>query len=481
MLSIPKTRSRANTVELLMPIAEARAENYGVARVIKTKAYADQRLRSTTRKPSPITQLALKLYEAACNTYLLAAENEFAHVNKMALCREIQAYEEAFNIRHHMEVERDQSLEDMKSELLSLRKSQLLARYGDYLAIVCNELKATSDAGQIINTAMTSTGRWASTAKLVEADITQLANPGDLEVGPWISKTGKPIQALPAIATAAKKAGLAFMPALYAVSNYGERNLLVHKDFKGMMEVGDLNELATTLHADLTDIPALFEARDVKNRAFLTAIVEKIIDKWFDRVKPFEANPAAWRPKPELYSEAQKAAESLKGEDKKKKAAERAIKAEEVDKRLIGQVVGYVQGQMPSGVSGTKRKVSAKVEHLDRKAAFGLIDSLGRKAKGHYDFKLAHEVKIAMINHVMEALKEQMAIKEREKGHFEKLAEEEHRKAISLQNQVERQAHNYFAAGFTSPPPDYRPNPDGSFPGPSAGPSGSSSRPRSAP
>ena len=108
--------------------------------------------------------------------------------------------------------------------------------------------------------------------------------------------------------------------------------------------------------------------------------------------------------------------------------------------------MAYVKGQMPSGVSGVKRKVSAKVEHLDRKEAVKLIDSLGRKAKGHYDFKLAYQHKMATIDNEMKALRDEIDKKQKLRDEYEKL---------EGKKQVETQVEQYRAAGFSSLPSDY--------------------------
>ena len=329
-LSIPKVRSRAHTIDLPMPQPEPTIEAYGIGRVLRAKADAEQRLSSITRKPSPLTKTSLKIYQAACNTYLLAAESNFANVDRKAICKEIQEYEDAFNKRYHMEIEKDQQIEEMKKELVGLRKIQLLARYGDYLAMICNELQTASEANKLVDAALMGTGKWAAIAKRAESELAQMKDRNDLELGPWISKNGQPLRTLSAIEEASRKAGIAFLPALYAVTQYGERNLLVHRDFKSMIKAGHFNELAEVLHADLTDIPAVFEDKEMQHRAFLTAILDKIIAQWYDRISPFEATPAAWRPKNELYAEAkaiaQTTATTAQIASNTKKAVERANK-----------------------------------------------------------------------------------------------------------------------------------------------------------
>ena len=250
-------------------------------------AYAEQRLASRTRKPTPVTRTALRYYQAACLAYLDAVY-DFDWYYLSDLQEEIRDYVVVMNNQYYMQVEKKPDIESLKHQIIEARKVSLLARYGDYFALVCHKLRTEAEISPSAHlAALRSHSNWMEIAERARKDIARMVRPQFLKTGPWLDWEWQELPMLTAIGDAAEKAGLEFEPALYAVTKHGERTVLVHRSFKNMMKTGDYNQLAEALFHDLTDIPTLFDDRETHTRTLLTAIVENIIDRWFVR----ESNP----------------------------------------------------------------------------------------------------------------------------------------------------------------------------------------------
>ena len=89
-LAVNRKRPGAGTLDLECPRPETAPEKYTDYRVEQGLLYASERLRSSTRKPSPTAEKLLPLYRGACKELL---EERKKGENNWELLDEIREYE----------------------------------------------------------------------------------------------------------------------------------------------------------------------------------------------------------------------------------------------------------------------------------------------------------------------------------------------------------------------------------------------------
>ena len=137
-------RLRADTCGLQLPKSASEAEAYTFGRVNQAKPYAEAQLCSRTRCVSPITRDVLELCRDACNTYLIASSSDFKRYNTHASRTAIRNLEVALNERTWLRSVPEHDRETATDEVMTTRRLQMLARYGDCIAIICHELRIES-------------------------------------------------------------------------------------------------------------------------------------------------------------------------------------------------------------------------------------------------------------------------------------------------------------------------------------------------
>lgn len=151
-LDVGRKRPRASTIELEVPRPEQSPERYSESRIQAGMEYATRRLQSTTRKPSPNQEKLLVIYRLACQGFLNESKAGSQGESKVHLSSEIRAYEEDISNHSCMRVTEDEEKQEMRDEILKLRRLQYYARYGGYAKRIAHELgdktKAQGELGK---------------------------------------------------------------------------------------------------------------------------------------------------------------------------------------------------------------------------------------------------------------------------------------------------------------------------------------------
>lgn len=148
---VRRTRPRSDTEDLKPPRPELHPKDYSDARVRAGIDFADRRLRSVKRKPSPILQKLLLIYKGACSEFLYQKERKFENVRQNKLLSEIRNYEEEMARRPWVNAVGDEFTGSLQRELIKLRRLQFFARYGDYTQRVAHQLRNSSRRAQTEN------------------------------------------------------------------------------------------------------------------------------------------------------------------------------------------------------------------------------------------------------------------------------------------------------------------------------------------
>ena len=127
-LLVTWVRPRANTADLQCPRPELHPNGYTDDRIRPGLAYAERRLRSKTRKPSPVLQKLLMIYQGACFEILQRGDSEEKPIH---IISEIRNYEIQLTEKTWAWTASDDKTQTIQDSLITLRL-QFHARYGDY-------------------------------------------------------------------------------------------------------------------------------------------------------------------------------------------------------------------------------------------------------------------------------------------------------------------------------------------------------------
>jgi hypothetical protein len=190
-MSSLRVRKRANTkillgddyaevVEEILPPPEPlpNASDYTADRLKEALKYADCTLRNNNRKLSPIGIHALTLYKDACGR-LLDLEGEIFEDDKELedakgeWISSIRTYEQSIQYVGCLNVTHTQDAQTLQDEIISLQRTSFYARYGNYMAHACQELKREAEAKKVLGWQNLQKSYWTDIDKklVVEQDI----------------------------------------------------------------------------------------------------------------------------------------------------------------------------------------------------------------------------------------------------------------------------------------------------------------------
>ncbi|MCJ1324087.1 hypothetical protein MMC10_000749 [Thelotrema lepadinum] len=378
---------------------------YSVERVLRGKAYAEEKLKSKDGDLRPLAADVLNLYVGACTSYILASQNGFQGYTQWPLIEEISKYEHSLNERRWLAAAPQEEQEKAENELLALRKLQMYSRYSDYLVGVCHQLHMASEATG--NQSLSSQSRWTILAPLLIAQNEE-RNDRRANLSKYDDAHEKRFPELESLEDAARTTSLRFDQYLRAVKVHGQRNEMARTDLEELAAHGDLGKIARALHSDLADIPAVLDRSLQTERTVLIAIIESIIDAWFTQPHgPTE--PKSWKATEELYQQfvskqevETKSAKKAPGEELMKLQTQR--KADR--KRLMGRILQYAKSSLASDIElAPQLNMDVKRQWLlsrendknprkqcnERMAQYKEIDLLGEKMARTYFWSMKKE------------------------------------------------------------------------------------------
>ncbi|MCJ1332182.1 hypothetical protein MMC10_008874 [Thelotrema lepadinum] len=383
--------SEVNLFELPLPRPERNPNDYDISRVFKARAYADTRLTSKIRKPTPISQDFFGLYRAACDQYLVASDADFVGYDKDSLIRHIQEIEVSLNDRIWLKGAPDEYRQKAMEELMGFRRLQMYSRYSDYFAIICHHLRLSAAALHSSGASLIgNSSRWTDLAPII---LKQKQERDDRHNNPMAYS--RPYDyyflELNELELAAKACGLDMDQCVFAIETDGRWNLALHRDIDSIIANGDFPKLTTTLYDDLADIPTAIDKSLDRERKMLIAILETLIDRWFDQ--PLGPNePKAWSAKSELLARyktpAQAKAQAAQNKQAMQQANKEAAAKVAVDEQaMLKQMLDYVAAALSPDETPSV-KVLSKGPYEKRVKGLRHIDSLRAKRKLEWSMEM---------------------------------------------------------------------------------------------
>ncbi len=196
-----------------------------------------------------------------------------------------------------LHVEQPDEVKKLQADLLSLRKTQYYARYGEYLNEIPNQVRSYVTGSDIPNNSLLSSRQqWTEIAEEIAME-----NDEYNKLGP--SNASKVKYDLHRVLKAAcTSLGIDHRHAEWSIIEYGDRNKEVHRDMDALKAAGDYVRLAEMMHHDYKDVDFIFSDidKDEVDKEHLRSVVLEQINRWF--VVPEDISQVeAWRVSKELF------------------------------------------------------------------------------------------------------------------------------------------------------------------------------------
>lgn len=314
-LSNFKKRSRESAKSLLgtmykedttedpaVPLPPNDISEYDDERLKEGLHFADQSLRCTTRKVSPVGQHCLSLYKSALMG-VLGEQYEDEEEKKDMLQQLIMCERQIYN-RKFLRRPADNNEPSLVQRLSEGRRYEFAARYGDYMARVCEQIKTNAKVEKTEH--FEKLYSW----KRFWTDINHNLNQEHKAWEQWNLRIPgvslNNVKTTLAVYSSCELMALNFDCALQAIAMYADRNNLVHKSITNLADQGKWTVLKETLCRDLADIPAVTPIHLRGNIPVLQEIMQAVVDQYFKRDEDAPNNPALWVPKKEALQNATK-------------------------------------------------------------------------------------------------------------------------------------------------------------------------------
>ena len=318
--SLQVPRQRKSTKEVLgqlyndppqdfpkLPIPGKVPSDYTRDKVLQGLVYASERLRNSKRKLSPLGELAIKKYEAACHDALNAETPE----ERMPFIADLRVYETAISAERMLQGADKPTAQIYQDELLRWRRLEFYARYGDYFKYACDELRQQNKPSLVI---IKSSEKWSDIVLRLQAEKDKWQF---MRENPRADVPVSEVQTHMAISTACNSLGWDFNETLETIKLYADRNSLFHSDLLDLIKSQDYNDLSEQLFQDLKDVDATLDASEELSKVILKKIIRALICEYYETegVGVSLDKPQSWGRRPKLGEKSRALAEKDKRKD----------------------------------------------------------------------------------------------------------------------------------------------------------------------
>lgn len=277
------------------------SSEYNDDRVRESLRFADATIRNPIRNLSPIGIQAVRLYKETCakNLSLQATPDineEEVGKAKREYVTAMRIMEKSFHYNLCFETTNTTTAQAFQDELVRLMRTQFYARYGEYFAELCKELKREAEKKKVEGWERLHKSFWTEIWKMIES-----------EKGSWAAYMGGDMNAFKecethnAIRRTCLKIGLDMPDALSAIKHYATRNELVHANLLQLIKDGRLDDLKNILYADFCDIPKVTDLTEDGCGTLLQFVLKTLINKWFSFAEKDADNTQMWQAKSRLH------------------------------------------------------------------------------------------------------------------------------------------------------------------------------------
>lgn len=298
---------------------------YDRNRVASGLNYADQRLASRNRKPSPLASKMLALYRRACQQYIDCDDVGWnSETSKIELLTQIRDFEKDIADRSWLRTVPSKYRSELQDALIKLRQRNYYAQYGGYSKETCVQIRNIAKSSNLESRSHLST----------EFDWVQINRKIDEEWQSFQKDDIKEWEKYPTIQSVhevCNQAGLNFDNAILAIHTYAKRNELVHSSWKYLLEQQKWDELKQLLFADYNELPSVIPETRPGELNFVRSLILEYIERWWDINDP--KNIQSWTTK--SSGEGEDRVTHLKRDAEKIRMPSHAIQIEESSREVV--------------------------------------------------------------------------------------------------------------------------------------------------
>ena len=365
-------------MDLVTPVPLSSVAEYTPQRLIERADYADARLTSTTRVPTPNTAKLLTLYKQACmDLHLELEDEEISQAERTKKAEEIRGYDQEFSDQEWF---RENPASAIPENLLKLRKYTYWARYGDYAGHMASQLRKKAGSAK---TAFSE----ANSGQFLWTDISQNIKKEEPSYKENCFRKIDTVTTTFAVYEACVHIGIDSDNMINLIHMYADRNKAFHKGLKEMLEGQKFLSIAKCIFDDLNELPSICPPELSDDESAMRALLEQLRDEWFD-ISSNPNEPEAWIRKPaieEAYNALQKSKQAREQHDLSiaQRAENRKIALDEDIDLLLQAATNPEDGKLlkkgptspttnKSGKS-KKRKASQPIDVSNRSEAWKTI------------------------------------------------------------------------------------------------------------
>ena len=282
MLSLTAFSMPVASVRENAPKPEADLASYDEPALVRRVEFGRQ---TVARKVSPRTDEFAQNYEAISSDTLDALRNDDISLNQKRA--KLRSLDQAVHRDTSLMMVPKGNYKELMDNVQRLKRMEMLARYGDYLARDLNIFKKCAqkeckDDNVYLQEYWSVTAKQLKEEQRIEAQEGEHANPARLTT-------------LIAVKNVCHHMGIDLDQLLWTIDAYSERNLAFHSGFDELLQRGKYSQAAKVLYVDIQDLERLYKDEEpARNLNYLGKILLQLRDRFFN-VSSIEAdNPEAW-------------------------------------------------------------------------------------------------------------------------------------------------------------------------------------------
>ena len=266
--------------------------DYSTENIKERLAYASNRRNNPKRKLTPLGEAALRRYEDACKDSLLAKTDE----DRIFAASIPRRYERSIGLEKILDVSHTDDQQELIEKIGQWRIFEYHARYGAYLAIICNNIKEQARVHKTQD--FEELHGWKKYWTDIAAKLNKEEPKWRQRKDHFVRVPLEEIKTWLAVDSACDHIGLDCEMTVQMIFLYADRNSMVHK-IEGLIENCKWSDLAKLLHRDLMEIEAVIPENLQWSIYLYKQLIGAQIKEFFDidGRGNIPDEPTSWTPK----------------------------------------------------------------------------------------------------------------------------------------------------------------------------------------
>jgi hypothetical protein len=245
------------------------------------------------------------VYKDTCRDALNTTDEE----ERLSLIATMRIFEESIATKTWLQGTANPEAQSIQDRILTLKKLEFNARYGDYVGRLCSDLRNRTAKLKIEGYALLSgERRWTQISQILDSEARSV----EKYRGSPTAKDRPSTETTDAVYLGCTELGLNPELTLWAIRQYARRNEMMHCSLDDLIKDQSYSEVAIQLARDRDELPRIVPLEECETENNMRTIIEALIQEWFDTSENSE-KAQAWLATKELkdYSKMLRAKEEV--------------------------------------------------------------------------------------------------------------------------------------------------------------------------